>query len=342
MMALAFWDAAYRDISDLLTYAHDILIRLIARHAIAANGVQRLTCSLARLNHDRNAGYGFAGGASFLTTETKTPAEIRGNNTSTPPKDENQEHEQPEDWLYRRTQRVDRQNSIPTYSAPDVNPQPEPETAPQARDPAEDWLVQQQKYQRDLPRSSPYNPYYSNTSTSPDLPRRGSLTSSGAPSPVSPTFSSSRPSVYRTLAGDDHADGSPLGPSPTTSTGSSSSQSNLPRTGRGTYGSSSSLSSPYSANKTSYVPKKLGFQIQNDLCRHCGKVVYAAEMVSLTDWGALCLWSSGLATSTISSASSAARAISWLTRAQWSTAASRSTAGRAIRRSSDPRAGGAA
>ncbi|RUS19410.1 hypothetical protein BC937DRAFT_87537 [Endogone sp. FLAS-F59071] len=211
-------------------------------------------------------GYGFAGGASFLNTETKMPAEVLGSITAKP-SEEKVDREQAEDWLFQQRKRlVDDRQETPSFAS-DPALDDTDQSLEQERDPAEAWLLQQQQLKL---REQSYPSAYTNPSHALP-PRRVSLTPAEN-SPVSPGFPGSRPSVYRTLAGSEpNADTTPSGPSPTNSTGSSSSQSN-PRT-RSLYTSS------YSAPKTSYVPKKLGFQVQNDLCHQCGKVVYAAEMV---------------------------------------------------------------
>ncbi|KAG2211149.1 hypothetical protein INT47_006268 [Mucor saturninus] len=153
-------------------------------------------------------GYGFAGGAAFLSTEDKMPSEILE-----------------EKDIIRQSSARDQEASLPMHqeaSSPNVPQQQEQQ--------------QQQKAPPALParREVPLQP----RQVSPPLPSRQEsfreeASSTGASSPAA--------------AAVNHVP---------------------------------SIKKPgYISQHTGYVPRKLNFQSQNDICTGCKKAVYAAELV---------------------------------------------------------------
>ncbi|CAO3594445.1 unnamed protein product [Absidia cylindrospora] len=176
-------------------------------------------------------GYGFAGGASFLSTEDKMPKDILES---------------------QQQQELSSPPSTPPRMAVNNNNAPTLPTRPTASE------IQQ------TPSSS------LNSSVNDDVP--------------SPSFWSNRsnPSVSSTAPAASRAPTPAPAPVSARTNVNDQSPSLPPRpsavSAAATVNNSTGPKSSYLSYQTGYVPKKLNFGIQNDVCTKCGKAVYAAEL----------------------------------------------------------------
>ncbi|KAL0075939.1 hypothetical protein J3Q64DRAFT_1773410 [Phycomyces blakesleeanus] len=178
-------------------------------------------------------GYGFAGGAAFLSTETKLPSEILNESRHT-------------------SNHSPVTASSPTISSP--TPPTLPSTRPSMQPPS-------------IPSTRP-------PATPPTLPPR--ISGSPIPSPKLPErqINSTDPASPTDEPGSPESEDSDWSnPRPPPSLPKKP-ETFTPEQNRsiGTHKTS------YINHTTGYVPRKVGFAIQNDTCTKCGKSVYAAEL----------------------------------------------------------------
>ncbi|ORZ19035.1 hypothetical protein BCR42DRAFT_450165 [Absidia repens] len=183
-------------------------------------------------------GYGFAGGASFLSTEDKMPKDILES---------------------QQQQELSSPPSTPPRMALNNNTAPTLPTRPTA---SEIQQTPSSSINNNVNDDVPSPSFWSNRS----VPSVSSTASAPAPAPA-PV-----PVPARTNVNDQPQVQQPsLPPRP-------SAAAAAPAAAPAPVNNFTGPKSSYLTYQTGYVPKKLNFGIQNDVCTKCGKAVYAAEL----------------------------------------------------------------
>ncbi|CAO3613354.1 unnamed protein product [Cunninghamella blakesleeana] len=129
-----------------------------------------------------------------------------------------------------------------------------------------------------LPSTQPKLPVRPELPAKPSLPSRpinNSTSSPPPPIPSRPTEKNGVETINKEHINNNYNNNSNNNIVPISRNESTSSPSLPPRT----ITPLSPTKKSYVINQTSYVPKKLNFAIQNDICSKCKKAVYAAELV---------------------------------------------------------------